>query len=130
MVAMNKIDVATPLPNSPGQAYTAFARQAQRCDKAHIVVTHCTSAAHVGAVPFQKETGLEVLKGASCFVRKPREMRKQEERFLMLKIPSALGDRFKAICAANNTNQSAMIRGMIQAYLEKHSFLEDKGGKT
>ena len=57
-------------------------------------------------------------------------MRKQEERFLMLKIPCALGDRFKAICAANNTTQSAMIRGMIRAYLERHNFSEDKGVKT
>lgn len=53
---------------------------------------------------------------------------KQERRYLMLVIPCALGDRFKAICAANNTNQSAMIRGMIQAYLEKNDFLARNGG--
>ncbi len=46
------------------------------------------------------------------------------EKILTTSISRALGEQFKAFCAANDTNQSAMIRRLIRACLEKHDFLE------
>jgi len=53
----------------------------------------------------------------------------QKEKIVTTAITTEMDERFQAFCTANRTNKSAVVRKLISACLERHDFLEDKGGK-